>query len=126
MTDKITCPCCGSDKVEDSGYGAYRCFENDIICCDWLQSRRVEPAPKAVPELPDGVKIIAKRAMAAIREDQNDDSTSFLILFMMFGWIERHADLLAELRGGNFVDWLALCDGCTAEDVVAKLKEAGR
>ena len=74
--------------------------------------QKVEPAPKAVPELPEGLK-----SMAMAMRPWTGEGLNAVVDF---------AKMLLPDALSHFKRWLSLCDGCAAEDVVAKLREDAR
>jgi hypothetical protein len=95
--------------------------------CDWLQSRRVEPAPKAVPELPKHFKWSRSLLKDFIIEHNAlpEKYRGPIYLIFRFGAICRGEP---ELQSIETKMWLAECDraGCSAKSVVAAMMEAGR
>ena len=72
-------------------------------------------APKEVPELPP-----------EFNKHNFDCPYGSLVYISGFGaYVKANYGIMMELK---YVDWLAACDkaGCTAESVVAKMREAGR
>jgi hypothetical protein len=71
----------------------------------------------AVPELP-----VAHELARQIKRESVMTGTPFQVI----------ANVSIELEAAEYgdhlywTDWLAACDGCTAESVVAKMREAGR
>ena len=89
----------------------------EYIChdcgCQWNQSSRVEPAPKEVPEMPEGLQ----------KHDFECPYGSLVYISGFGSYVRANFGIGVEIK---YVDWLAACDGCTAEAVVAKMREAGR